>query len=114
MKEHDIQVALMKWMSFQHKEAFEVTYATPNAAKRTPRQGAYMKAEGLKSGVPDICIAVPKKGFGALYIELKRKGGKLTPNQAEWITKLTEAGNMAVLCVGYDAAKDTIDSYLSD
>lgn len=113
MKEHDIQVALMRWMRLQHRKAYKVTYATPNAAKRTPRQGAYMKAEGLKSGVPDICIPIPRKGFGALYIELKREGGKLTDNQAEWLDNLNEAGNMAVLCVGFDAAKDTINSYLA-
>jgi|ETNvirenome_6_30_1030629.scaffolds.fasta_scaffold00053_15 hypothetical protein len=110
--EHEIQVSLMAWLKLKHPHAYNVTYATPNAGKRTPRQGAYLKAEGLKAGVPDICIAYPKGGYGALYIELKKEGGKPTIAQNEWLDRLSNVGNKAVLCVGFTEAANTIDEYL--
>jgi len=113
MSEHDIQVSLMRWFALQFPVQYAVSYATPNAGKRTPRQGAYMKAEGLKPGVPDICIPVARKGFHGLYIELKTEKGKLSKHQAEFIDRLTEQNYMAVVCVGFDAARETIKNYLS-
>ncbi len=110
--EHDIQVSLMQWLKLKHPYAESLTYATPNAAKRTPRQGAYMKAEGLKAGVPDICMALPKGEYGGLYIELKKEGGRATVAQNEWLDRLSNAGNKAVLCVGFTEAANTIDEYL--
>lgn len=112
MSEHDIQVALMRWFALQFPAEYAVSYATPNAGKRTPRQGAYLKAEGLKPGVPDLCIPVARKGFHGLYIELKTNTGRLTKEQAAFIDGLTEQGYMAVVCVGFESAKETIENYL--
>ncbi len=63
--------------------------------------------------MPDICLPVPKGGHGALYIELKRvKGGVLSANQKVWLDRLNQAGNRAVVCKGWEAARDTIMDYL--
>lgn len=45
--------------------------AIPNAAKRLPRQAAYLKALGLRAGAPDISMIFRGR---ALYIELKAPG----------------------------------------
>ncbi len=86
--EHQEQVALFKWLALKYPEQNAVTYAVPNAARRSPRQGAYMKAEGLKAGVPDICMAYATSGFHGLYIELKTIKGRPTDSQKEWIDRL--------------------------
>lgn len=112
MSEHDIQVQLFKWLRVTHPKVEQVAYAVPNAGKRSVRAGMYYKAEGLKSGVPDICIPVSSQGFNGLYIELKTEKGKATDNQREWLEKLTAQGYMAVLCKGFEAARTTIDDYL--
>jgi hypothetical protein len=110
--EHHEQVALFKWLALQYPDQYASTYAVPNAARRSPRQGAYMKAEGLKAGVPDICMAYPSNGWHGLYIELKTTKGKPTKSQSEWISRLEANGYAAEICYGLDHAMRTIKDYL--
>lgn len=110
--EHKEQVALFQWLKLKHPSQYAVTYATPNAGKRTPRQGAYMKAEGLKAGVPDICMAVASGGYHGLYIEYKTAKGKPSESQLEWMGNLTANGYQAKICYGLDDAMKTISDYI--
>lgn len=72
-----------------------------------------MRAEGMKKGVPDLCLPVARGGCHGLYIELKRtKGGKVTPEQLEWVDALTRQGYMAAVCRGWEEASDIITEYL--
>ena len=43
-----------------------------NAPERTP-----VKLMGVKRGVSDIFLAVPKEGNGGLWIEMKAQGGRV-------------------------------------
>jgi hypothetical protein len=70
-------------------------------------------AEGLRSGVPDLCLPVARGGWHGLYIELKRQdGGRLTDAQRGWLEALSEEGYRAVLCRGFDEASEVILAYL--
>lgn len=74
-----------------------------------------MKAEGIKSGVPDICLPVPRSGYHGLYIELKRlRGNNTTKNQNEWIIKLEGQGYRVTVCRGWEEASQIIMEYLGD
>ncbi len=110
--EHDNQVALFSWAAYDKRPELGLLYAVPNSAKRSPRQGAWMKAEGLKAGVPDIVLPVARGGYHALYIELKVKGRKPTPDQLGWQARLNEAGNLAIVCYGWTEAREVIERYL--
>ena len=114
--ESEEQQALFQWaglMQGRHPE-LALMYHIPNEGKRSAAQGARLRAEGLRKGVPDICLPVARGGFAGLYIELKRtKGGKTTPEQEQWISALSEAGHCAVRCDGWQAATVVIAEYLS-
>lgn len=44
--------------------------------------GAQMKAEGVKRGVSDLMVPIPRHGRGGLFIEMKREdGGVPSPEQ---------------------------------
>ena len=89
-------------------------YHIPNEGKRTVRGGARLKAEGLKSGVPDICLPVARGEHHGLYIELqRRKNARVTKEQLEWIEELVAQGYVAAVCRGCDEAIDVITGYLS-
>jgi hypothetical protein len=47
-----------------------------------------------------------------LAIELKAKGGRATSEQVEWLHLLSAEGWHATICVGFDAARDTISDYM--
>lgn len=111
------QRALFCWAAYQqprHPE-LRLMYHVPNEGKRTGATGARMRAEGLRPGVPDICLPVARGGYHALYIELKRlRGGRLSEDQRAWLSALSTAGNKAVVCRGWEAARKEIERYLEE
>jgi len=112
--EHAEQVMVFQWARLHQRKHPELAllYAVPNAAKRTPRQGAWMKAEGLKAGVPDLVLPVARHGFNSLYIELKVGRNKATESQVMFMDALNQQGNLAVLCIGADAVIQQLSDYL--
>ena len=109
------QKALFEWAEWvKHRyPELALMYHIPNEARRSYALGREMKAQGLRSGVPDICLPVPRGGYGALYIEMKRrKDSRLSDNQRGWINGLNRAGNRAVVCKGWEEARNEIMNYL--
>ena len=65
------------------------------------------KILGVRSGVPDYLVVTPNN---ILFIEMKRKkGGTTSKAQKEWIKAINEAGGNAVVCKGFEAAKEYLD-----
>lgn len=106
---------LFQWARAQegaHPE-LRLLYHVPNEGKRSRTGGRRAVAEGLRSGVPDLCLPVARGGWHGLYIELKRQdGGRLTDAQRGWLEALSEEGYRAVLCHGFDEASEVILAYL--
>lgn len=113
--EKDEQMLLFDWAEWaacSHPE-LALLYHIPNEGKRSKFVGYKLQAQGMRRGVPDICLPVPRGGYGALYVELKRrKGGRVSEEQRVWIDALNRAGNKAVICKGFDEAKAAIEEYL--
>lgn len=109
------QIALFRWAAYESKAhpELQMLYHVPNERKCSPQQGARMKAEGRKSGVPDICLPVARGGYHGLYIELKRtKGGRVSDEQDVWLLALRANGYRAEVCRGWDAARQVIEEYI--
>lgn len=73
------------------------------------------KAMGLRKGFPDIVVFARNKSntHEVLCIEMKRtEGGKLKPEQEEWIQKLDEADYCVGIAYGCDAAIRVLHRYL--
>ena len=112
--EDNEQAALFRWMAFErgaHPE-IDMLYHIPNGGRRDSREAARLKRQGVRAGVPDLCLPVPRGGYGALYIELKVKGGRLSENQKAWMERLRRCGNKAVVCFGWEEAAGAIREYL--
>ena len=113
--EHQHQVNLFQWakaQSVKHPE-LKLMFAVPNAAKRNLNTAMYMKAEGLASGVPDIFLPSARGVYHGLFIELKRaKGSVVSKTQKVYLDGLNMQGYKAVVCYGFDEAKNVIMEYL--
>ena len=109
------QTALFRWAAYSAGKYPELRclYHVPNGGSRNPIEAHNLKLQGVQPGVPDICLPVPRGGYHGLYIELKRrKGGRLSEEQAGWIDRLNRLGYRAVVCKGWDAAREEIEQYL--
>ena len=119
--EHDEQAALFTWAELQEAAHPELRnlFAIPNGGARHPAVAAQLKAEGVRRGVPDLFLAVMRRGndgrtWGGLFIELKRAdhSNGPTPEQQEWIARLRANGYMAVVAYGATEAQQCIMAYL--
>jgi VRR-NUC domain len=112
--EHADQAALMRWAVFARARLPELAllYAIPNGGHRHKATAARLKAEGVKRGVPDVCLPVARSGAHGLYIELKTERGRPTPEQLGWIRALRRQGYAASVCRGWEQARLTIEDYL--
>ncbi len=113
--EHQEQCALFEWAAWQEGvwPELRLLHAIPNGGKRDIRTAARLKAEGVKPGVPDIFLPVPRGGKHGLYIELKRrKGGVISKEQEAWMRALMEQGFVCCVCHGAQEAVDAIMAYM--
>lgn len=112
--EHFEQVALFRWAEYQVKARPELSllFAIPNGGHRHPATAAKLKAEGVKAGVPDICLPVAKGEYHGLFIELKAGRNKPTPTQVQWHARLSYEGYRVTVCWGWEAAREAIEEYL--
>ncbi len=75
------QIVVASWLMKKNVPFYHV----PNGGFRDYREAAKFKRMGVRSGVPDLCICVSRKGYHGLYIELKRVfGGRLSETQIFW------------------------------
>jgi len=101
-------------------------FAIPNGAFRHKKTARDLKAEGVKSGVPDMFFPIPNKFYNGLFIELKKRPKTLmngkksfsgivtSDNQKIWMQELEHRNYKAVVCYGSDEAIEVIDNYLKD
>lgn len=114
--EHVEQCTLMAWAARVQVRMpdLNLLFAIPNAGAGAQRgQAGKMKAEGVKSGVPDLFLPVARAGFHGAFIEMKRrKGGRMSPEQVAWRSRLEERGYAYCLACGYEEAKTFLETYL--
>lgn len=114
--EHGEQCALIHWYrlvcnSFGLSE--QLLFAIPNGGARDQITGAMLKAEGVRAGVPDLFLAVPRGRYHGLFIEMKQsKGGRVSDVQKAIHKLLLEQGYAVEVCHGWMHAKITICEYL--
>lgn len=107
IKSEDMEQAeFVSWMRQIHPE--HRIFAIPNGGYRSKASVMKLKVAGVSSGVPDLFI--PSLG---LFIEMKRtKGGRVSPEQTDWITYLRNIGYRAEVCLGKDAAIEVVNKYI--
>ena len=112
--EHEEQKKLFQWAKAQSAKHPQLTmmFAIPNGGQRNIVTATKLKAEGVKSGVPDIMLAFPSKHAHGLFIELKSANGKVSENQREWLGALSSSGYQCNVCYSFDEAKKVIEEYL--
>ena len=108
------QKALFQWagLAEQKYPELKLLHHIPNGGIRDIRTAANLKKEGVKRGVPDICLPVAIGEYHGLYIELKVGKNKTSKHQDEWIEKLRNENYCVEVAYGWQEAKDTIEDYL--
>ena len=129
--ESQSQAAVIQWWALACKgyglPEFAL-FSVPNGAvlagnaQRRAIQMNNLKRTGLRAGVPDLFLAAPSSLGGenaggewlaGLFIEMKRKGNKPSPEQAAVIMYLRTHGYHCVVAMSSDEAIQAIKGYLA-
>lgn len=112
--ESDEQKALFRWAALAQGKYPDLVlmYHIPNGGSRHPAEAANLKAQGVKAGVPDICLPVPRGAFHGLYIEMKYGKNRLTQSQKDWLAALIHQGYAVHVCYTMESARVAIVNYL--
>lgn len=113
--EHDEQAAVIEWCHLMAGRNLDygMIFAIPNGGMRSKATAGKLKAEGVKPGVPDLMLPVPKGIYAGMFIEMKRrKGGTVSAEQKDWTSFLGSMGYKCVVCRGADEAKAAILDYM--
>ena len=100
-EEHRIQCSCVKWFNLKYPKLKGRLFAVPNGGRRDT------------AGVSDLILLKSNRDYGALLIEMKKKGGYQSPSQKEWQKIICENGEYKyVLCFSLDDFIREVDDYL--
>ena len=110
--ERQIQIQCVSWFRQRYQEASGVFFAVPNGGIRNAWTAKNLKDEGALSGVADLILLIPKKGYASLCIEMKKPGGKVSDSQKAFKTAAEGFKNKYVVCYSFEEFKAVVEDYL--
>lgn len=90
----------------------KLVFAVPNGGSRHVREAANLKRQGVKPGVSDVIVLIPKKGFASLCMEFKTKAGRQSEHQKEFQQQAEKCRNKYVIVRSAIQAIEELKQYL--
>ncbi len=124
-EEEQLQMAVCGYIRLQYKDVI-FNSDVGSGMRLTKSQAGKAKMMRSGRGHPDLFIAEPRRGLHGLFIELKAEGvtvfnkdgslrkGDHLKEQEEMLMKLREKGYLTCFAIGFDQAKQVIDTYLNN
>ena len=110
--ERQIQIRCVSWFRQRYPDASGVFFAVPNGGIRNAWTAKNLKDEGALSGVADLILLVPKKGYASLCIEMKKPGGRVSDSQKAFKTAVEGFKNKYVVCYSVEEFQTAVRAYL--
>lgn len=106
---HENQYPELRWL---HANVNGAALMRKDPSQKFSRQAEKLKAEGLRKGILDVSLEVARGGYFGFWLEMKRKGNNLTPEQREFTAFLHEQGYYVGLAYTAEEAWDFLECYL--
>lgn len=117
MSEHNLQTAVFIWANSGYMldifPELSMMFAIPNGGHRDVRVAQKLKQEGVKAGVPDICLPVARGGYHGLFIEMKYGRNKPTADQENYLQFLASQGYLCAVCYSTDEFEGLVWAYMA-
>lgn len=109
-KEAQEQAMIFAWAKY--KPELKWLFAIPNGGSRHLLEAINLKRQGVKKGVADMALLLPKGKYYGLLIELKVGNNKPSAEQTEFLINQNLCGYCAVVCYGHQETIEVIEKYL--
>jgi hypothetical protein len=110
MTESQEQIQLIQWCRTDPR--LQYLFHIPNESVGGRGWLVRNRQMGVKAGVPDLFYPVPLGGYHGLFIEMKANKGRPSAVQKRWLKVLNDLGYKAVVCAGWEEARDVLIEYL--
>lgn len=116
--EQALQIAVFK-LVLMHEERYpelKLLFHPPNGGKRTNAEAGIFKAMGVRKGVPDFILPVPRRGYTCLVIELKAPGelDDTSDEQLDYMFGVSGEGGLALAIDDIEIAWQAIEWYVNE
>lgn len=116
-KEYKTCCALIEWWDYAYRSYGvsdkEALFHIPNqGAHGSPITGMHLKRMGVRKGMNDYMLCVPRNGFNGLFLEIKAKSGKTSPEQLKIHAMHKGNGYAVEVAKSFDEAQKVIHNYL--
>lgn len=109
--ESSLQITCVEYFDLKYPHLKQLLFHIPNGGKRNIREAARLKRMGVRAGVADFFLAIPRGGYHGLFIELKVGKGKLTDSQKAFTDAVAEKGYLTAEVRSVDGFIELIDKY---
>ena len=110
VSEQSIHLAVMEWVAL-YPSIFPYILHFPNESPRTPRYGRLLKKMGMRKGVSDLFIALPRHNYHGAWIEIKSEKGRVSPAQKVFLDQMKEVNYYGNITYGMDETIKIIKWY---
>lgn len=110
--ESQIQKDCVRWFRLQYPAIEALFFAVPNGGARNAWTAKIMKDEGVRAGVADLVLLLPRSGFAYLCIEMKKPGGRQSESQIEFQKMAEKARGRYVICHSLDEFVKAVREYI--
>lgn len=94
------------------RETLSWIHSVPNGAHTSKGHAKRLIAEGLTAGILDISCDEPCGEWHGLRIEMKRKGGRISPEQKAYMSYLDRVKIRRAVCYSWTEAARLLIEYL--
>lgn len=114
ISEDSIHKTLIEWIKLhpQLRAFSKFIMHFPNEGQRTHSFGNLMKSFGMRAGVSDLFIALPRGQYHGAWIELKSRKGRLSELQIEFLNDMDSQNYYATVCYSLEEAMMVITNYI--
>ena len=81
MTESQMQKYCVAWFRHRYESIEPLFFAVGNGGARNAWTAKIMKDEGVRPGVADLILLIPRHGFAGLLVEMKTPDGKQSDSQ---------------------------------
>lgn len=110
--EDTLQKSCVEWFDLQHRIWSWALFHVPNGGQRNAKEAAKFKAMGVRPGVPDLMLILPRHGYHYLALELKVGKNTQTDRQRAYQTYIETTGGKYAVIRSLDQFIETINEYL--
>lgn len=116
-------IALMRWAAHKRLPEWDTFLPgerlsdymihIPNGGRRNKREAGRLKKMGVKPGVSDYMIPIACGMYHGMWLEIKRKDGRVSPAQKDWMEKMARQRRYVAVAYSLQEAIDKIEHYFS-